>query len=108
MESTNKVKELKDDAMMNIVVNKTFYMMVKSSLLTIFKDFNTASKDSIKNITSKPYVDLNDKERIFYTLTLLIGEIEKQALNNNMFIEKDIDAAALKKSLEEINKPNED
>ncbi len=108
MESTTKVKELKDDATMNVLVNKTFYMMAKSSLITIFKELNNTSKDYIKNITSKSYADLNDKERIFYTLTLLIGEIEKQALNNNMFVEKDIDTAALKKSLEKINKSNED
>ena len=107
MEST-KVKELKDDAMMSIVVNKTFYMMIKSALITIFKELNTTSKDSIKNISSKSYLDLNEKEKIFYSLTLLIGEMEKQALDNDMFIEKNIDTATLKKSLEQINKSSED
>jgi len=108
MESTTKVKELKDDAIMNIAVNKTFYMMVKSCLITTFKEMSADSKDSIKDIPSKSYMDLNEKERIFYTLTLLIGEIEKQALDNNMFIEKDIDANVLKKNLKDLNKSNED
>jgi len=111
MEST-KVKELKDDAIMHIDVNKTFYMMVKSALITSFKDINSSPKGNaenfIKNLTSKSYADLNDKERTFYTLTLLIGEIEKQALENNMFIEKDIDPNTLKKAIKDIDKSNED
>jgi hypothetical protein len=112
MESSTKVKELKDDAILNVKVNKTFYMMVKSALITSFKDINTSSKanaeDFIKNLTSKAYLNLNDKERTFYTLTLLIGEIEKQALENNMFIEKDIDSKSLKDSLDNLTKSNED
>jgi len=111
MDST-KVKELKDDAILNIKVNKTFYMMVKSALIASFKDINNNSKIApekfIKNLTSKPYSELNEEERTFYTLTLLIGEIEKQALENDMFIEKDIDSKSLKDSLDELTKPNED
>ena len=53
---------------------------------------------------------MNDEERTFYTLSLLVGEIEKQAIETNSFIEKDIsekdlaDAVALRAS----KKSNED
>ena len=32
---------------------------------------------------------MSEQERNFYTLTLLVGEIEKQAIQNNAFIEKE-------------------
>ncbi len=111
MESV-KAKEIKDDAIIDIKVNKTFYMMCKAALFIIFKEVYDISKGSseefIKNLTSKPYTELNDKERIFYTFTLLIGEIEKQADKNNLFVEKDINVEDLKKELEEIEKSNKD
>jgi len=54
----------------------------------------------------KEYKDMTDKERLFYTLTLLVGEIEKQALSNNAFIEKELDLETLKQEL--AAKANED
>ena len=107
-----KAKEIKDDAIIDIKVNKTFYMMTKSALFTIFKEVHDISKGNsqefVKNLTSKPYTELNDKERVFYTLTLLTGEIEKQAQENNLFQEKEINIEDLKKELEQIDKSNKD
>ena len=96
-----KAQELKDNAVLDIKVNKTFYMMAKASLFTLFKEVHDVSKGSpkefISNLTSKPYLKLNEKEKIFYTLTLLIGEIERQASEKDLFIEKEITRDDLKK-----------
>jgi len=107
-----KVKELKDDAILDIKVNKTFYLMSKAALFSIFKEIHDISKgdpqEFIKNITSSKYEELNDKERTFYTLTLLIGEIEKQAIEKDAYVEKDIDIEALKEELKNAEDANED
>jgi len=89
------VKQLKDDIVLDIKVNKSYYLMVKQSLLTILTEIHDKSagdtQEFIKNLVSKKYEELNPKERIFYTLTLLVGEIEKQASENDGLIEKEID-----------------
>ena len=106
-----KVKEIKDDAVINIKVNKTFYMMCKSALLIIFKEVHTSKQSTEKfmeSILKTPYPELGEKERIFHTLTMLIGEIEKQAKENDLIIDKEIDVEALKKEADEIEKSNED
>ena len=51
---------------------------------------------------------MSDKERIFYTLTLLIGEIEKQATDTDQLQEKEIDVEKLKSELNKASKSNED
>ena len=52
---------------------------------------------------------MTDEERTFYTLTLLVGEIEKQAIETKSFIEKDISEDDLKKALDaKVSKSNED
>ena len=48
----------------------------------------------------KKYEDLNDKQRILYTLTLLVAEIEKQAVENNLFNEKTVTAEDIKAASE--------
>ena len=101
---TLKVKELKDDAILSIKVNKSYYTMAKAAVFVVFKDLYALSGDPekfVKAIITKEYKDMTDKERLFYTLTLLVGEIEKQALENNAFDEKELDLATLK---EELNK----
>jgi len=87
-----KVKELKEDSKINITVNKSFYLMVKASSFTILNSLNVKEKgDSyFKELITKNYQDLNDNERIFYTLVLLLAEIEKQATENKLYVEKEI------------------
>jgi hypothetical protein len=52
---------------------------------------------------------MDDTERLFYTLSLLVGEIEKQGLETESFIEKELDIETLKKDLaEKFKKTNED
>tara|TARA_R110000822_G_scaffold177989_2_gene317954 strand:- start:60 stop:401 length:342 start_codon:yes stop_codon:yes gene_type:complete len=112
MES-QRVKELKDDAVVDIQINKTFYQMCKASLYVIFKELFVNSSDPdafVKEILTKQYIDMTDKERIFYSLTLLIGEVEKQAETNDLFIEKEISVEELKEALSkavEAEKSNE-
>tara|TARA_B110000858_G_C17408275_1_gene295549 strand:+ start:150 stop:482 length:333 start_codon:yes stop_codon:yes gene_type:complete len=110
MESV-KAKELKDDAIINVKVNKTFYMMSKAALLVLFGEVNKEKNNAdtfIKNLISKKYEEMSDKERIFYTLTLLIGEIEKQAADTDQLQEKEIDVEKLKSELNKASKSNED
>ena len=96
------VKEIKDDAIINIPVNKTYYLMVKSVLFDIFNRLQEKGfkDDIIKNIINKPYSELSQEEKSFYTVTLLLAEIENQATNNNLFEEKEFDAEKVIKDLD--------
>lgn len=100
-----KAKEMKDDAILDIKVNKTFYLMSKSALFSIFKNLydnsKGASEEFVKSIVSKKYEEMSEQERNFYTLTLLVGEIEKQAIENNAFVEKEYSQEELKAKLSE-------
>lgn len=87
-----KVKELKDDAIVEIKVNKSFYLMTKALSYFLFqtiKDDNER-EESLKKIMTGKYEDMNDFERSFYTVTLLLAEIEKQAQDNKLYDEKEI------------------
>jgi len=88
-----KVKEIKDGALIDIKVNKNFYLMSKDSLYTIFRHLlkNESETENLQNILTKQFNDLTEFERAFYTLTLLVSEIEKQALNNpEYYTEKEV------------------
>jgi menaquinone-dependent protoporphyrinogen IX oxidase len=87
-----KVKELKDDAQINITVNKSFYLMAKAASFTILNSLNVNHKGDayFKELMTKNYEDLNDTERAFYTIILLLAEIEKQATENKLYMEKEI------------------
>ena len=102
-----KAKEMKDDAILDIKVNKTFYLMSKSALFSIFKDLYDNSKGTseefVKSIIAKKYEEMSEQERNFYTLTLLVGEIEKQALETNSFIEKEYSEEELKEKLSQAS-----
>jgi len=87
-----KVKELKDDAIVDIKVNKSFYLMTKALSYFLFqtvKDDNER-EESLKKIMTGKYEDMNDFERSFYTVTLLLAEIEKIAQDNKLYNEKEI------------------
>lgn len=87
-----KVKELKDDALVTIQVNKTYYLMAKAASFYILQQLNVQEKGDayFKEIITKNYEDLNDAERTFYTLILLLAEIEQQAQQANLYNEKEI------------------
>jgi hypothetical protein len=86
-----KVKELKDDAIITVKVNKSFYLMTKSVLLHLFKTIDNPDKEQyIKDTMTKEYKDLDEFQRSFYTIGLLLAEIEKEAKSNELYEEKEI------------------
>jgi len=86
-----KIKEIKDDALLNIQVNKSFYLMNKALSFYLFNKVDVENKDVyLKDLMTKEYKDLDDLQRSIYTVILLIAEIERQASENNQFEEKEI------------------
>ena len=86
-----KVKEIKDGAILNITVNKNFYMMCKSLSLYLFQQIGEKqNEDYLKDIMSKSYTDLDDLQKSFYTIALLLAEIEAQAKDSDQYEEKEI------------------
>ena len=88
-----KVKDLKEDALIEIKVNKAFYLMSKNVSFYLFKQLpeeDEKREETLKKIMESKYEDLNELERSFYTVTLLLAEIETQAKNNNLYNEKEI------------------
>lgn len=85
------IKEIKDDAVIDIQVNKTYYMMVKALSLQLFINADVEDKDQyLKDLLSKEYKDLDDHQRSLYTVILLLAEIETQATKQNLYEEKEI------------------
>lgn len=86
-----KVKELKEDALIEITVNKNFYMMVKNSLYYLVQQM---SKDEVDNfveiIKNTEYSKLSEPAKAFYTMSLIIAEIEKVAKEKNLYDEKTV------------------
>jgi hypothetical protein len=87
-----KVKELKDDAILSVEVNKNFYLMVKAASFTILQTMLISEKGDayIKEITTNKYNDLDEKQQAFYTMALLLAEIENKATREGLYIEKEI------------------
>ena len=89
-----KVKELKEDAMMDIKVNRSFYLMAKAASYTILQSMGIQEMKNgdeyFKKVMNEKYEDLDDTQRAFYTIILLLAEIEKQATENDLYVEKEI------------------
>jgi hypothetical protein len=98
---TITVKEIKDDAIINVQVNKHYYAMTRALIYNLFmllKEKGTP-EDNIKNILNKKYEELDALEQSFYTVTLLIAEIERQAKENDMLEEKVINKEDIENNL---------
>lgn len=86
-----KVKEIKDDAIVSIKVNKSFYLMAKNLSFYLFKQLPEDKREAqISNLKTKEYKDLSPEERNFYTIGLLLIEIERQAEESNQLEDKEI------------------
>jgi hypothetical protein len=87
-----KVKELKDDAIVDVKVNKNYYLMTKALSFTLVNIMREKNPDDeyLKKAATSPYEELDDLQRSFYTIALLLAEIERQAVSNNMFEEKEV------------------
>ena len=68
------------------------------NLFMLLKEKGTP-EDNIKNILNKKYEELNALEQSFYTVTLLIAEIERQAKENDMLEEKVINKEDIEDNL---------
>jgi len=87
-----KVKELKDDAVLEITVNKNYYLMAKAASFAIIQSLNIEDKgdEYFKETISKKYEDLDPMQRAFYTIVLLLSEIERTATEKNLYDEKEV------------------
>jgi hypothetical protein len=86
-----KVKEIKDDAIIEIKVNKAYYLMAKATSLYLFKQMPEENRENyLKDSMNKEYKDLDEVQRAFRTITLLLLEIETSATENNLFIENEV------------------
>ena len=87
-----KVKEIKDDAVLDITVNKSYYLMAKAASFAIIQSLNIEEKgdEYFKEIIEKKYEDLDPMQRAFYTIILLLSEIERTAFENNLYDEKEV------------------
>lgn len=87
-----KLKELKDDALINVQVNKSYYFMVKLELFSAVDNIVNTAPDEAKDldkILEKKYEELTPKQKTVFTLSLLVAEIERVALKENLFDEID-------------------
>ncbi len=86
-----KVKEMKDDAVVDVKVSKGYYQMVKALSFYLFTQINVDDKDQyLKDAIGKSYSDMDDLQRSFYTVALLLAEIEQQVVSTNLFDEKEV------------------
>lgn len=86
-----KVKEIKPDAIIPISVNKNFYMMTKALSYYLYQHILTEkSEEYMKDLMNKKYEDMDDPQRSFYTVALLLAEIEHQAKAGNHIEEKEV------------------
>jgi hypothetical protein len=86
-----KIKEIKDDAIIDIQVNKSYYLMVKALSLQLFLNVNVEDKDQyLKELMTKEYKELDENQRSLYTVILLLAEIESQATRQNLYEAKEI------------------
>lgn len=87
-----KVKEMKDDAIISIQVNKTYYLMAKAASFVVLQsmDLQKNGEDYLKAITTKKYEELDDKQKTFHTIVLLLAEIEQRATEGEHYIEKEV------------------
>ena len=89
-----KVKELKDDALVSVQVNKAYYFMMKNILFYLFNQIQTQGPEetekSMETIKAADYSKMSQVEQAFYTVTLMISEIERISVEQNLFDEKEI------------------
>ena len=83
--------EIADDAIINIKVNKSFYFMVKNLGFTLYKLMSQEESQIFNELMQKKdnnllpdYNTLSQPQQNFYTVMLLLAEIEKEAINNKL------------------------
>jgi hypothetical protein len=87
-----KVKELKDDAVIEVQVNKSYYLMLKEALHFLF-NLVPDEKQRAELFMKLPDIEYNNMEsiqRAFFTITLMLAEIERVASEKEYYQEKTI------------------
>jgi ribosome-binding ATPase YchF (GTP1/OBG family) len=85
------IKEIKDDALITIQVNKSFYLMTKALSLYLFQKIDVEDKETyFKDLMNKSYKDLDEHQRAMYPIILLLAEIETQAKESDQYEEKEL------------------
>jgi menaquinone-dependent protoporphyrinogen IX oxidase len=66
--------------------------MAKAASFTIIQSLNIEEKgdEYFKEIINKKYEDLEPMQRAFYTIILLLSEIERTATEKDLYVEKEI------------------
>lgn len=87
-----KVNEINENAVVSIQVNKSFYMMTKALSFHLYQNIGKENQtdEYLKEIMTKSYVDLDDLQKSFYTVALLLAEMESQFKTEKLFTEKEI------------------
>jgi hypothetical protein len=91
------VTEIADNAIIEIKVNKSFYFMVKNLGFTLFKLMSQEESQIFSDLMQKKdnnllpdYNTLSQPQQNFYTVMLLLAEIEKEAISNNLTQSKEV------------------
>ena len=89
--------EIADDAVIEIKVNKSFYFMVKNLGFTLYKLMSQEESQIFNELMQKKdnnllpdYNTLSQTQQNFYTIMLLLAEIEKEAIKNNLTQSKEV------------------
>lgn len=87
-----KVKEITDNAVVSIKVNKGFYMMTKALSFYLYQGVQKQDnpEEYLKKTMESKYQDLDDLQKSFYTVALLLAEMETQFKNENFYTEKEV------------------
>lgn len=89
--------EIADNAIIEIKVNKSFYFMVKNLGFTLYKLMSQEESQIFNELMQKKdnnllpdYNTLSEAQQNFYTIMLLLAEIEKEAIKNNLTQSKEV------------------
>ena len=82
--------EIADNAIIEIKVNKSFYFMVKNLGFTLYKLMSPEEAQIFNELMQKKDNNLSQPQQNFYTVMLLLAEIEKEALKNNLIQSKEV------------------
>jgi hypothetical protein len=87
-----KVKEMKDDAIVDVPVNKSYYLMMKNLSYYLFTHMGKVENPDayLKETLSKNYKELDELQRSFYTVALFLAQVEQQVKAEEKYTEKEI------------------
>ena len=87
-----KVKQLKEDAVIDVKVNKSYYFMVKEALHFLFNAIPDEKQraEAFMKLPEMEYEKMQPVQRSFFTLSLMLAEIERVAQEENLFDESDV------------------